>query len=172
MLSIIGAILLIGGSAAFGFSSVMRLRARSRNLQMIASALGVMQSEICDRLTPMPELLANLAVEMQQPVSLLFKNAEESMKSGLGALSFAEIWKQAVTETTELMLTAQEAGVLSELGLWLGRYNPEEQKTSLQYTQRRIEEFMRRADNERDTNSKTHAFLGVAAGIFAVVILI
>ena len=172
MITLIGAILLISGTAAYGLRGVLRLRERSRALAAITHALGVMQSEICDRLTPMPELLCQLAQEAEYPAGILFKNAEEKMRSALGGVSFAIIWRQAALETPELMLTQEEQTVLCELGLSLGRYNAEQQKTALQYTQRRMEEFRQKADADRDANSKIHAFLGVAAGIFAAVILI
>ncbi|MCL2401322.1 MAG: stage III sporulation protein AB [Oscillospiraceae bacterium] len=172
MINAIGAVLLIGGTAAFGISGVFRLRARSRSLAVIIGTLGVMQSEICDRLTPMPELLSQLSEEAAYPASLLFKNAEEKMKSGLGGVSFATIWRQAVSDTPELMLKCEEASVLHELGQSLGKYNAEQQKRALQYAERKMEDFRKKADNERDTNSKLHAFLGVTAGVFAAVILI
>jgi len=172
MITAIGAVLLIGGTAACGIRGVLKLRERSRNLAAITHVLCVMQSEICDRLTPMPELLARLSEETEYPVSVLFKNAEEKMRSTLGGVSFAVIWKQAVINTPELMLKEPEGTVLQELGLSLGRYNTEEQKSALEYARRRMEEFTRKADHERDANSKVHAFLGVAAGVFAAVILI
>ncbi|MCL2408799.1 MAG: stage III sporulation protein AB [Oscillospiraceae bacterium] len=172
MINAIGAVLLIGGTAAFGLSGVFRLRARSRNLATITGALGVMQSEICDRLTPMSELLSQLSEEAGYPASLLFKNAEEKMKSGLGGVSFATIWRQAVSETPELTLKREEESVLHELGQSLGRYNANQQKRALEYAERKMEEFCKKADAERDANSKLHAFLGVTAGVFAAVILI
>ena len=172
MMGAIGAVLLISGTAAYGLCGVLRLRARSRNLAALTCALTVMQSEICDRLTPMPELLSQLSEEAEQPVNLLFKNAQIRMNENLGGMSFAAIWKRAVAETPELLLTEREQSVLYELGLSLGRYNAAEQKSALEYARRRMEDFARKADIERDTNSKLHAVLGVAAGVFAAVILI
>ena len=172
MIKLIGAILLVGGAAAFGMSGVFRLRGRCGSLAAVTHALGIMQSEICDKLTPMPELLGQLSQEAGYPASLLFKNAEEKMSSLGGGSSFAMIWRQAVSVTPELMLTGDEQAVLYELGLSLGRYNADEQKNALQYARRRMEDYMRRADFTRDNNTKLHACLGVAAGIFAVVILI
>jgi len=120
----------------------------------------------------MPELLHQLSEEAEYPAGELFKNAQEKMRAAIGGVSFAIIWRQAVQTTPELMLTREEQSVLCELGLSLGRYNADQQKNALQYTQRRMEDFRQKADAERDSKSKMHAFLGVAAGIFAVVILI
>jgi stage III sporulation protein AB len=62
--------------------------------------------------------------------------------------------------------------VLTELGVRLGRYDVGEQAAAIGHAQRRLEEHIRRAEAERDSNAKVHAFLGVAAGLFAIIILL
>jgi stage III sporulation protein AB len=171
MIRLIGAVLITAGTAAWGLLGVFRLRSRVKSLNAIVSALGVMKSEICDRLTPMPELLKLLGNEATYPASQLFKNAADKIPS-LGSKPFSSIWGQAVLETPELLLTTQEELVLKELGMSLGRYDTGEQKNAIQYAERRMDEYTRKAETERERNSKVHAFLGVAAGLFAVVILL
>lgn len=171
MIKIIGAVLLIAGTAAWGLSGVIRLRNRAKNLSALCYAVGAMRSEICDRLTPTPEVLEMLSGEAQYPANLLFNNASERMMS-IGTQPFSVIWRGAVENTPELLLNGGEAEVLCELGLFLGRYNVEEQRSAFDHAERRLEEMTHKAEAVRDTNSRMHAFLGVAAGIFAVVILI
>jgi stage III sporulation protein AB len=170
MIRLIGGLLITAATAAWGIMGVMRLRARAGSFHALSSALGMMGSEICDRLTPMPELLQHMADEAAYPASQLFKNALNDISS-LGSRSFAAIWQQAVRSTPELMLQPSEALVLTELGQSLGRYDIAEQKSAIQYAQRRMEDFARAAEAERDNNSKVRAFLGVAAGLFTVIIL-
>lgn len=171
MIRLIGAVLITAGTAAWGLLGVFRLRGRVRSLQAVASALGIMKSEICDRLTPMPELMKSLADEATYPASQLFKNASEKM-AAIGSKPFSAMWSQAVRNTPELLLKPPEELVLTELGARLGRYDVAEQAGAIQYAQRRMEEHIRRAEAERDSNSKVHAFLGVAAGLFAIIILL
>lgn len=171
MIRLIGAVLITAGAAAWGLIGVFRLRNRVKNLNTIVSALGVMKSEICDRLTPMPDILKQMENEATYPASLLFKNAAEKIPM-LGSRPFSSIWGQAVKNTPELLLTPQEELVLTELGMSLGRYDTGEQRNAIQYAERRMVEFARKAETERERNSKVHAFLGVAAGLFAVVILL
>ncbi|SHI08327.1 Stage III sporulation protein AB (spore_III_AB) [Sporobacter termitidis DSM 10068] len=171
MIRLIGAVLITAGTAAFGIMGVFRLRNRVRSLSAVISALAAMKSEICDRLTPMPELLRQMSGEATYPASLLFKNASERI-SGLGSKPFSAIWRQAVLNTPELLLTPGEELVLTELGMVLGRYDIGEQRSAIAYAERRMDEFLRRAEADREKNSKVHAFLGVAAGIFVVVILL
>ena len=54
----------------------------------------------------------------------------------------------------------------------LGRYDIGEQRSAIAYAERRMDEFLHKAEADREKNSKVHAFLGVAAGVFAVVILL
>jgi stage III sporulation protein AB len=171
MIRLIGAVLITAGTAAWGIMGVLRLRNRVKSLSALLSVLASMKSEICDRLTPMPQLLAQLAGEATYPASLLFKNASEKI-TNLGSKPFSSIWRQAVLNTPELLLEPPEELVLTELGMSLGRYDVGEQRSALSYAQRRMDEFLRKAESDRDKNSKVHAFLGVAAGIFAVVILL
>jgi stage III sporulation protein AB len=92
--------------------------------------------------------------------------------ASIGAKPFSALWSQAVRNTPELLLKPPEELGLTELGAQLGRYDVAEQAHAFQYAQRRLEEHIRRAEAERDSNSKVHAFLGVAAGLFAIIILL
>jgi stage III sporulation protein AB len=171
MIRLLGAVLITAGTAAWGIMGVLRLRRRVNSLSAIISALTAMKSEICDRLTPMPELLRQLEHEATYPASVLFANAAEKVPS-LGSKPFSVLWRQAVLNTPELLLMPTEELVLTELGMVLGRYDVAEQRAAMTYAERRMEEFRSRAITDRDKNSKVRAFLGVAAGIFAVVILL
>jgi stage III sporulation protein AB len=171
MIRAIGAILMLAGTTAWGLDGVMKLRGRCKSLQAITSALGVMRSEICDRLTPVSELAEALGKQAQYPVNLFFQNLSEGMRE-LGNSRFSEIWQDAVTGTVQLQLSPREAITLSELGLSIGKYDVDEQRDSLLYVQRQMEEYASLAERTCRTNSKLRAFLGVAAGIFAIIIFV
>ena len=171
MIRFIGAVLITIGTAAWGILSVFRLRSRVKNLHALTSALGIMRSEICDRLTPMPELLRSISDEATYPASQLFSNVSGEMNT-LGTKPFSAIWSHAVKNTPELLLNPPEELVLTELGVRLGRYDIAEQAAAIQYAQRRMEEHIRKAETDRDNNSKVHAFLGMAAGLFAIIMLL
>jgi stage III sporulation protein AB len=171
MVRVIGAILMLAGTTAWGLDGVMKLRGRCGSLRALTSALGVMRGEICDRLTPVSEIAQMLAREAQYPANLFFQNLREGIND-LGDTRFSVIWQRAVTDTPQLRLNASEALTLSELGVSVGRYDVHEQRDALMYVQRRMEEYAAGADRARETNSKLRMFLGVAAGVFAVVMLI
>jgi stage III sporulation protein AB len=171
MLKLLGAILIVAGTAAFGVGTVARLRSRVRCLTAISSSLEIMKNEICDRLTPVPELINIMVHEAPKPAVPLFRRLKEKLPE-VGRRPFYEIWRQALEECKELPLSEAEIFTLTELGLSIGRYDAGEQRTAFEYAQRRMEEFAKKARNECETNSKANAFLGVASGIFAVIILL
>ncbi len=171
MIRFIGGILIIAGTGFYGVAGVMRLRKHVRSLEGLYAALEIMKSEICQRLAPMADVLDMLACDKQNLAHGLFARCLEKMGE-LGEKTFSDIWRQSVTESAELLLTPDEQLVLAELGPALGKYSGGEQLAAFSYTLRRLERFIQRAEEERDRESKLRAFLGVAAGIFAVIILI
>lgn len=171
MIKLIGAVLIAGGGAVWGMNGVMRLRNRVRSLSAVVSSLDIIRSEICDRMTPMPELLELMSKQSAYPANLMFKNASDHLCE-LGKCSFAAIWRYSILNTPEMLFTPQEALVMSELGLSLGRYDAAEQRGALVYTQKRMEQYLKKAEAERERDSKLQAFLGIAAGIFAVIMLL
>lgn len=171
MLKLIGAILLTAGASLWGFSSAKSLKDRGSALSAIASSLEIMGYELCDKLTPVPELFSLLAKQAPKPACKLFQNAENRM-SEIGAVPFSELWHHAVRDTTELMLTEQEILTLSELGFSLGKYDAYEQRKAVETAKRQFEDYAKKAADDRDKNWKSQAFLGVAAGLFAVIILL
>jgi stage III sporulation protein AB len=162
---------MLAGTTAWGLDGMMKLRGRCKSLSALTAALGVMRSEICDRLTPISELAEMLGREAQYPADMFFRNLREGMGE-LGCARFSSIWQNAVTGTPQLQLSAREALTLSELGVSIGRYNVDEQREALLYVQGKMEEYAAGAERAREANSKLRVFLGVAAGVFAVVILL
>ena len=171
MLSFIGAILIIGATAAVGLSSVWRMRTRVRVISGLIAAVETMKSEVCDRMTPIPELMEQLTREAVAPVDRLFHRVAAEM-AHIGVRSFYHLWKGAVEASRELELSEQEQQTLIDLGRSLGRYDTEEQRDAFAYTLRRLEGYLRKAEEERRGQGRVHAVLGIAAGVFVVIILL
>ena len=171
MFRLIGAILIISATAAWGIGGVIKLRARSSSLRAITQSLDIMRSEICDRLTPVPELFELLAKTSEYPANVLYRNLSAGLEK-LGEMQLVDIWVKEVNGTRELLLTAQEKLVLSRLGYSIGRYDLQEQKTAIDHVYSSMKQLTEKADAETVRDSKVRAFTGIAAGIFTVIILI
>jgi stage III sporulation protein AB len=171
VIRLIGAILIIAGTTAWGVSGAMALRSRCADISSVRRALGAMEREICDRLAPMPDIAERLSKDADMPARAFFENVRSRMDE-LGSVEFSAIWRHALADTPQLNLTGEELDVLGALSLVLGRYDTQEQRREIRYAASRFEEFSRRAELSRDRNGRVRAFLGVAAGVFAVLILI
>ena len=171
MIKLVGALLIVFGTAAWGIGSVMKMRTRSKALSAIISSLEIMAEEIGVNLTPMPELVEMLSNMAPQPANLFYRNVKAELLK-LGTESFGRIWQTGLDNSGELMLEKGEKEILSELGLELGKYDGESQRRMIRSAIRRLMIIADAAERERRESSKLHGFLGVAAGMFAVVVLI
>lgn len=171
LIKIIGAVLIMSATISCGVSGVARLRRRAQCFESVITALEIMESEICTRLTPMHEVLEILSNDGPVMVQGLFSRAELGMEE-LGRKSFSDIWEDAITKSCELDLRKDEADALWELGLCLGKYDVASQAQSIARVKLRMEAFRLRAEEEKARDTKVKAFFGLAAGLFAVIILI
>lgn len=171
MIKLIGSILIILGTVLCGLKSILKMRRRVKSLRSVCTSLGIMESEITDRLTPMPELLEILSDEALYPASELYSTVKGKLDH-LGNNSFSELWSDALDDAAALMLNAHEKQILCELGMSLGRYNAYEQKKAIEYTLRRLETQAKKAERDSEKDSRVQAVLGLAAGIFTVIIFI
>ena len=171
MIKLIGAAVILISSALSSVRAVKRLGDRVRSMQSICASLEIMKSEIGSRLTPIPEIFELLAEQADQPARALYKNASKQMDR-LGELSLSAIWKNAVESTPELRLTDTEKLTLCEVGMCLGRYDPQDQQIMLDRAAGRFESYRKRAEEDRQRNFKTQAYLGVISGVFIVIVLL
>lgn len=171
LIKLIGTVLIMSATISCGAAGVARLRHRVRCIEAIIAALSMMESEICVRLTPMREVLYMLSQEGPEPSQGLFFRAAAGMEK-LGSVPFSDIWGGAVQESSELELRRDERETLWELGLSLGKYDVESQEENISRIKRRMENFLLRAEDEKRRDTKVKAFFGLAAGLFAVIILI
>jgi len=122
-------------------------------------------------MTPIPELLEQLKAEADPPVDRFFARIQQQMET-IGARSFFSIWKSAVEGAEYLALADHEKQTLINLGRTLGRYDVEEQRIALNHAIQEMDMHRRCAAEERRSQGKVHAVLGLVAGVFMVIILL
>lgn len=170
MIRLMGALLTVGGGAFLGFDAHRRLNRRARVLRQLAGALEQMDREISFRLTPMPQLMEELADDYLPPVGELFANCRKGMDQ-LGERSLAEIWRQALADTP-LDLEGRAAGILDELGEVLGRFEESSLRSALA---RAGVELAREAELAREDGEKRgrmYQVLGLTCGGLLVILLL
>lgn len=171
MLKLLGALLLIIGAASLGFGAAAQLTARVTGLRSLTAALEQMERELAFRLTPMPELLGRLAQQAQQPASMFFARCRENMNT-LGERTLGEIWREALEQEPDLLLSREEHQVMRALGDVLGRYDGEEQRVALRAASADLGRYMKQAENERNRMGRVYGALGLGAGAMLVILLL
>jgi stage III sporulation protein AB len=87
MAKLIIALLLVATCTLIGYQKSSELRTRVHSLADLINALEVMRSEICTRLTPMPELMRRLSNDSSRETGQFFTLVNSNM-GALGQRSF------------------------------------------------------------------------------------
>ena len=155
---IIGALMVTAATTSLGLMSARQLKRRVRSLRSLVGALDIMRSEICTRLTPMPELLELLAAQSGEPANIFFANCLIKQRSMRGR-PFVELWLSALKSTQELELNENELEPLTELGSALGR-STQTDRASYTRRRKRLEAFLQKAregTGEQDKDNAGHS---------------
>lgn len=171
MVRFAGAVILICGTAGWGIMGASRISRRASDLRIMVSALQLMRTEICSRLAPMEDVLKTVCTQTSSGVRKFFDNVSSDFADA-GGEPFYRVWQHAVDTTPELEFDRGQTLILKQLGMSLGKYDARQQMRALDYAIARFEVFSARAEEEKRVKSRLNAFVGVAAGIFAVVILL
>lgn len=170
MLRAAGAVCVLLGAAALGYSAVQRLKERAQTLSRLIGALGYLEEELSFRLTPLPALLEALARQTEGAAGQFFGGCLDGMRAApQGGLRTS--WRQAVGDHLGVLREEARETILS-LGDTLGRYDGEEQRQALRQTAARLERLRQQSEEERARLGKVYATVSLAAGAMAVIVLI
>ena len=171
MVKWIGAILLIGGAAAYGLHARARLTRRVQTLRGLAAALDLMHAELSCMCTPTDELLERLCKATAPPLRAFFEDCRNAHRARPD-LPIAMIWGRAVHDAEYLELLPQEAQTLREVGNALGRYDVEEELRVIAHARRAIEGFEKTAEETRARTGRLYASLSLMSGVAVAIMLL
>ena len=167
MIKIIGALMIVCGTAAWGLGSVIKMRNRVSAVKSLAESMDIMRDEICVNLAPVTDVLKIMADTAGKPASEFYGDVYSNLDK-IPNIGFFGVWMQALDES---VFENEERDVLIRLGAGLGKYDFESQGRIINTAKKSLKRIEEKAEAERAVNSKIHAFLGVAAGMMAVVVL-
>lgn len=168
-MKVLGCALLLGASGWFGLAAVWGMKARTDQLRDFLGALEEMERELSCRLTPMPELLGDLA-RTPGPVGEFFGLCAGGLDR-LGERSFAQLWDKALC-AADLSLNEDDLRPLTELGGSLGRYDCDSQCAAIGQARTRLEVQMADAEEHRERMGRVYGALSLAAGTFLIILLV
>ena len=164
MIKGIGALLILASAAGIGVSFGNDLKGRCMELRMLKQMIYMLRGEIKYTKTPLPEAFASIAVRMREPFgSFLEELAEQMGNPGKG--SFGELWQDRI----KARLSGTHLGGLGEV---LGYLDLEMQLSSIDLYLEQLELGIREAQEAARTKQKLYQSLGVAGGIFLVILLV
>ena len=170
MTHLLGALLIAAASAALGFSYVKEEKRRLQALRSAEQMLKTMAGELETRLTPLPELISQLACRCDGAAAAFAEDLNLRL-CHLGEREFSALWAESV-EVAFDMLSGEEREMLSALGLCLGRYELERQLTELSLALDRLSHAIDRRCAALPEKKRLGLGLAWAGGALLVIVLI
>lgn len=171
MIHLLGAALLLGGGVGWGVEKVWRLRRQLRMTEALLQSLHHFCAELVENLTPLPELLEDLAQTAPAPVTGLFAALSGAM-CRLGETDLEQLWTQCIRQYPDSGLDLTLRRELSALGQSLGRYAAPVQAQALTRCLRRLETLAESRRRSLAGNSRLYLGLSLCTAIGAVVIFL
>lgn len=163
-----GAVLIVAGAALLGMCAVRQLKQREKNLQELIAGLEIVQRELSNRLTPIPELLMQASEQTAGEIAVFFRCCAEEIKC-MDGKTFWTIWKKNLNS---LHLERTDRETLERLGGVLGRYDDEVQCQSIEKAIKRLEGLRQQAAVRSVQLGKVYTVLSLAGGALLVIFFI
>jgi stage III sporulation protein AB len=164
-------LLILGGTAGFGFGAAMRVRQGVRQLESLLSALEVMQCELNYTKTPLPKLCAVVSKTAQGPISVLFQRLSDELQKN-ETKSVSEAMRCAISGTKRLFLPKDIVFCLLELGETLGKFDLEGQTALIKMTQQRIKNVLQTIQSDQKLRCRSYEALGLCAGAALIILIL
>lgn len=170
MLKLFGALLLVGAGTLLGLMHARRLADRPAQIRRLVRILNQLETEIAFGYTPLPEALERIGRQAAEPLSSLFREAEERLRRD--ELAVFEAWQTAVERSWgNTAMKNSEKEILLQLGNTLGATDRDDQTRHLRLAARQLESLEPEAAEEQRKYEKMWKSLGLLGGALIAVIL-
>lgn len=169
-MKVIGILLILSGSFGIGFSAVRRLAGRVAALRAMTAALDILEYELEFCLPSMQEWLGNTARRSSEPASSFLRACIDKLRIEDG-MTLSEAWS-AAAEKELSVLKSCDIEIIMSVGLVLGRYDAESQRSTISAARVRLSAQMEAAQEERSRCGKVYGTLSAAVGFLLIIVLI
>lgn len=169
MIHILGAVMVAAGCGWLGVKQAQKLTARAAALEAMSRALEQMERELTLRLTPLPQLMQELAQRTEPPARTLFAGCRAALEE-LDHQRFHEAWVQMVHDLPDFK--DEDRRALDTLGQVLGRYDGRGQACAIASVRRELEQLGRSARQDSRRLGRVYRAVGAAGGGFLVILLL
>jgi stage III sporulation protein AB len=172
VLKIAGFILIIASSTGFGIMSGRDLKVRLDNLRYIKKLMLMLRGEIKYLKAPLGEAFFNVGKRAKMPFDSFFNKIALEIDS-LECESFYKIWCKYIDEELgKIKLNKRDCLTLKRVGEHLGYMDKEMQLGMIDLYVEQLEEEIKASKESMDGKIRVYNCLGVAIGVFTVVIML
>lgn len=170
MLKVCGAVLLLAGTAGFGFLRALAVHRQYEELLYLKKIILMLKGEICYTLSCMSEVFYRLSQRVKEPYKTVFSQFCSELEKSQG--NFQEIWRETVINPLRICVgCGRELDKLEELGETMGYLDKEMQVNYLELFLEQLELSIKERGQQVYYEEKLSRTLGILAGIFLVIIL-
>ncbi len=172
MIKLAGAVLLLWGTAGFSFSICREQRERLKLLKDMKYMYQMLQNEICYTGLPLPEIFRSISEKLKTPFKEALSEVSQSMDWEQGK-SLEEVWESKISVCLkQLPLTEAQKQILMKFPECTGINEREGQAKILERYVRETDRYILQLETEEKSRNKVIMSLGIAAGIFIIIILL
>lgn len=172
MLKILGSLLVLCCSAGLGMAGASDLKRHCMELRLLKQAVYMLRGEIKYSRAPLSEAFGILGDRLPSPLAEFFVGLEKELGRRDGR-DLSRIWQEEITRSLKKSsLRREEKEKLKRLGQGLGYLDLEMQLSTLELYLEQLEGDIQRAEEEIQSKQRLYRSLGVAGGIFLVILLI
>ena len=161
MMKWIGAALVVVGCGGTGFSMVAAHKREEKEIRQLMSALDYMQCELQYRMTPLPDLCRQTAVQSAGGIRSLFLHLATELEDQVSP-DVSRCMNAAVSKTS--VLTDSTAALATNLGKTLGRFDLEGQLRGLEQSRSECRRVLDKLTQNQETRLRSYQTLGLCAG--------
>lgn len=169
LLKLIGAILVIGGSAGFGIVISVSHRKTVRHLQQLIAAVNYMECELQYRLTPLPELCCKASAMGSGCIKRFFTALENELNTQIRPDPHSCV-QSVLSRTMDMPLCIQKQ--IAELGCTLGQFGLEGQLEGFRKVRISCEQALEKLTTNQDVRLRSYQTLAVCAGAALAILFI
>lgn len=172
MLKIVGAALLLAGTAGFSFCLCKERKKRLFYIKELQRMYRLFQSEIGYTGLPLPEIFLNVSEKLPQPLKDGLQRVSRAMAPETGE-SFERVWEREMGPCFSHLSIKEELGeVLLGFPECVSSFEREGQAKAFERYIRETERWIVRMEEEEKSQNKVIMSLGIAAGVFLIIILL
>ena len=164
----IGALLVIGGCGAVGFSAASSHRKTEAGLRQLLDALCYMESELSFRLTPLPDLCHFVGELQKSAVGQAFLSLASALENQISP--DVNTCVHGMLSQAELPKAVQEG--FRQLGMGLGRFDMDGQIKGIRQVQEYCERELETMSQNRDERLRSYQTLGLCAGAALAILFV